>query len=127
MIKCSSLPFLASPCSYAASLQPAKTVTTAAIYLKNVCQFMTYFQETPPKECRLTRGQIVGVIRALKASTANMNTPVLLHQLKVKSDKVSRETLRTCQWRAKATIPKILGESAAFNKSGVQDVFFGLT
>ncbi|XP_062414059.1 uncharacterized protein LOC134135276 isoform X1 [Pungitius pungitius] len=115
--------------SYAASLQPSKTVTTAAIYLKNSSQFMKYFQQTPPKQCRLSRGQIVGVIRALDASKSNIQTPVVLHQLKVKSDKlsrlVSRETLRNCQMRAEAAIPKLLDCMERGNSTRERYAFFG--
>ncbi|XP_027867567.1 uncharacterized protein LOC114141322 [Xiphophorus couchianus] len=67
-----------------------KAVTTVKVYLVNTTQFHVYFMETPPRSSRLSKRQLVSVMRALRSATCQIGTKVVLRQIKVKSEKLQR-------------------------------------
>lgn len=104
--------------NYVSDLQSGShTITTTNCYMKNIHQFMVYFSETPAEASLLTKTQIIGVVRAVKASTTGLSKGVFLHQIRVKADKlqhlISRDSLYMCQRLATDRIPRILGTHIA--------------
>lgn len=93
-----------------------RAITTVKVYLVNVRQFMTYFSETPPRSSRLSKTQIVSIIRALKQANNQIGTPVLLQQLRVMGEKVQRcvtpDILRRCFGQCHTWIPRLLERSS---------------
>jgi len=101
-------------------MQEGKEVTTINFYLRNILQFLTYLQETPPRSCRLRRAQISGITRAVQRALRNLARPTVTHQLKVKAAKmkkiVSRASLRSCQEQARLVISELLSKTVFIPK-----------
>ncbi|XP_027867842.1 uncharacterized protein LOC114141482 isoform X2 [Xiphophorus couchianus] len=89
-----------------------KAVTTVKVYLVNTTQFHVYFMETPPRSSRLSKRQLVSVMRALRSATCQIGTKVVLRQIKVKSEKLQRsvtpDLLCRCLEKSQSWIPKLL-------------------
>ncbi|XP_032403169.1 uncharacterized protein LOC116709038 isoform X2 [Xiphophorus hellerii] len=68
--------------------------------------------ETPPRSSRLSKRQLVSVMRALRSATCQIGTKVVLRQIKVKSEKLQRsvtpDLLRRCVAKCRGWIPKLL-------------------
>lgn len=116
--------------SYVSSLKSeGKAITTVNYYLRNILQFCHYLKETPPKQCRLSKSQLTGVVRALQAELRSVNKPLVLHQLRVKSNKMSRiiprSSLSRCTALAKDMIPRLLDQMAARETIHVRHQFYG--
>jgi len=101
-------------------MQEGKEITTISFYLRNIMQFLTYLQETPPRSCRLRRAQISAIKRAVQKALLNLARPIVTHQLKVKSAKmkkvVSKASLRSCQEQARLVIPELLSKTVFIPK-----------
>ncbi|XP_032413140.1 uncharacterized protein LOC116716409 [Xiphophorus hellerii] len=107
-----------------------KAVTTVKVYLVNTTQFHVYFMETPPRSSRLSKRQLVSVMRALRSATCQIGTKVVLRQIKVKSEKLQRsvtpEILRRCIAKCRGWIPKLLLScSQKKHDVGLRHLLFG--
>jgi len=92
-------------------MSEGREITTVNFYLRNIIQCLRYLEDTPPRACRLRRGQMKAKIRAVHKAVNNLARPIVTHQLKVKAKKmaniVSRESLRRCQEKARLVIPGV--------------------
>jgi len=100
-------------------MSEGKEVTTMNFYLRNILQFLNYLQETPPRSCRLRRGQVSALTRAV--NKALLARPIVTHQLTVKARKIKkivfRASLRRCQDQARlAAIPELLSKTVFITK-----------
>ncbi|XP_032406088.1 uncharacterized protein LOC116710901 [Xiphophorus hellerii] len=107
-----------------------KAVTTVKVYLVNTTQFHVYFMETPPRSSRLSKRQLVSVMRALRSATCQIGTKVVLRQIKVKSEKLQRsvtpEILRRCIAKCRGWIPKLLlSSSQKKHDVGLRHLLYG--
>jgi len=65
-----------------------KQITTINFYLRNIIQFLRYLEDTPPKQCRLRRGQFRSILRMVLKQVTSLARPIVTHQLKVKARKL---------------------------------------
>jgi len=84
------------------------------LYVGHALAFVEYMADTPPRHCRLTKGQLVVLKRELRKVLRLAGRTVLGHQAALKQQKqqrlVTRESLLTCQSKAKAIIPTLLSK-----------------
>ncbi|KAJ4924026.1 hypothetical protein JOQ06_000268 [Pogonophryne albipinna] len=89
-------------------------LSTTLHYLKNVCQFLFFFQETPPTSSRVSNTDIVKAVRELRASIKSWARPLAIHAMNVKEKKEatlhSMEELCECRRLALLAIPKLLSK-----------------
>ncbi|KAJ4924404.1 hypothetical protein JOQ06_000644 [Pogonophryne albipinna] len=89
-------------------------LSTTLHYLKNVCQFLVFFQETPPTSSCVSNTAIVKAIRELGASIRSWARPLAIHAMHVKEKKEaalhSMEELCECRRLALLAIPKLLSK-----------------
>ncbi|KAJ4924406.1 hypothetical protein JOQ06_000646 [Pogonophryne albipinna] len=89
-------------------------LSTTLHYLKNVCQFLVFFQETPPTSSCVSNTAIVKAIRELRASIRSWARPLAIHAMHVKEKKEaalhSMEELCECRRLALLAIPKLLSK-----------------
>ncbi|XP_023185897.1 uncharacterized protein LOC111607974 [Xiphophorus maculatus] len=107
-----------------------KAVTTVKVYLVNTTQFHVYFMETPPRSSRLSKRQLVSVMRALRSATCQIGTQVVLRQIKVKSEKLQRsvtpQLLCRCLKQSQSWIPRLLLScSQKKHDVGVRHLLYG--
>lgn len=115
---------------YVSSLKAeGKAITTVNYYLRNILQFCLYLREAPPKQCRLSQSHLTAVVRALQAELRSINKPLVLHQLRVKAQKMSRviprSSLSRCMSLAKDMIPRLLAHMSAHETIQVRHEFYG--
>ncbi|XP_014832612.1 PREDICTED: uncharacterized protein LOC106910487 [Poecilia mexicana] len=93
-------------------LREGRAITTVKVYLTNTSQFITYFTETPPEDSALGATQLIALSRAIRAATHKISAGVVLRQLHVKHQKVTRAVtpgvLRRCVSATKELIPGLL-------------------
>ncbi|XP_029281733.1 uncharacterized protein LOC115003935 [Cottoperca gobio] len=89
-------------------------VTTVEFYLKNNLQFLTFMQQTPPRSSRLTKANMVGVVRDMKVALKSLKRLVVVHQMAVKRTKYSElpggDAIASFVDGATLKIPQLLDE-----------------
>ncbi|KAI4791963.1 hypothetical protein KUCAC02_033701 [Chaenocephalus aceratus] len=87
-------------------------VTTASFYLKNVAHVIKYVRDVPPRTCRLTQVQMKSVHREVTLALTSLKRPVVVHQLSMKRQKMTRlpskAEIASCKLAAARRIPELL-------------------
>ncbi|KAJ8396465.1 hypothetical protein AAFF_G00017710 [Aldrovandia affinis] len=72
-------------------------VTTTRFYMINICNFVDYMKETPPKHSRLNMPKLTVVSRTIRQALLTMSWKV-----------VAKDTLNKCQELSKCKMPELL-------------------
>ncbi|KAI4791961.1 hypothetical protein KUCAC02_033699 [Chaenocephalus aceratus] len=87
-------------------------VTTASFDLKNVAHVIKYVRDVPPRTCRLTQVQMKSVHREVTLALTSLKHPVVVHQLSMKRQKMTRlpskAEIASCKLAAARRIPELL-------------------
>ncbi|XP_035988450.1 uncharacterized protein LOC118561001 [Fundulus heteroclitus] len=106
-----------------------KAENTVKTYLVNLSQFLGYFRDTPPTFSRVPKREVFAVIRAISECIASLGPRVVMRQIRVKKNKLSRtiskDQLRLCKVLARRRIPELLDELSEDPNPEAHRRFFG--
>ncbi|XP_035990858.1 uncharacterized protein LOC118562536, partial [Fundulus heteroclitus] len=106
-----------------------KAENTVKTYLVNLSQFLGYFRDTPPSSSRVPKREVFAVIRAISECIASLGPRVVMRQIRVKKNKLSRtiskDQLRLCKVLARRRIPELLDELSEDPNPEARRRYFG--
>ncbi|XP_035994633.1 uncharacterized protein LOC118563644 isoform X1 [Fundulus heteroclitus] len=106
-----------------------KAENTVKTYLVNLSQFLGYFRDTPPTFSRVPKREVFAVIRAISECIASLGPRVVMRQIRVKKNKLSRtiskDQLRLCKVLARRRIPELLDELSEDPNPEARRRFYG--